>query len=216
MSPDRDRGPEPVPLDSRRYRQELGRKAIHLSFVLLPLQMIYETLPWPRSNAEFRVCLLALGIGFLAIDMLRVHERRFRSLFRRFFSGMVREHEAVTMLGSSYLVLAALIVVSVFPRPVAAAALGFTILGDALAALVGRGWGRIPLYGKTLEGSLAGLAAAIGWGALVHGATGLPWDVVIAGALTASLVELLPIPIDDNLAMTLIAAFAMNFLWMTA
>lgn len=205
----------PVDPGSRSYLNELGRKAIHLTFALLPLQMIYAYLPWPRSNADYRYLLLGLGIVFLAIDFLRVHERRFRGLFRRFFSGMVREHEAVTLLGSSYLVIAAIIAVSVFPRPVAAAALGFTILGDAVAAMVGRAWGRIPLYGKTLEGALAGLAACIGWGALVHAATGLPWEVVIAGALTASLIELLPIPVDDNLAMTLISAFAMYFLWTT-
>ncbi len=203
----------PVGPGSRRYMNEAGRKAIHLTFALLPLQMIYDVLPWPRSNAEFRISLLALGVVFLAIDWLRMHERRFRALFRRFFSGMVREHEAFTMLGSSYLVLAAIIAVSIFPRPVAAAALGFTILGDAAAAMVGRGWGRIPMYGKTLEGALGGLAVCIGWGALVHAATGLPWEVVIAGALTASLIELLPIPMDDNLGMTLIAGFAMRFLW---
>jgi dolichol kinase len=206
----------PEGLTARGYLHELGRKAIHLTFVLLPLQMLYDVLPWPRTNAHFRLFLLALGIVFLAIDWLRVHDRRFRVLFRHFFSGMLREHEAVTLLGSSYLVLAAIIAVSVFPRPVAAAALGFTILGDAVAAMVGKGWGRIPLYGKTLEGALAGLAACVAWGALVHAATGLPWDVVIAGALTASLIELLPIPMDDNLGMTLMAAFAMHFLWMTA
>lgn len=205
----------PVGSDGRSYRFELGRKAIHLTFVLLPLQMVYEFLPWPRSIADYRFFLLGLGVVFLAIDFLRMHEKRFRALFRRFFSGMVREHEDVTLLGSSYLVIAAIIAVSVFPRPVAAAALGFTILGDAVAAMVGKAWGRIPLYGKTLEGGLAGLAVCIGWGALVHAATGLPWEVVVAGALTASLIELLPIPMDDNLAMTLISAFAMSFLWMT-
>jgi dolichol kinase len=202
----------PEPISSRGYLNELGRKAIHLSFILLPLQMLFDVVPWPRTSAAFRVFLLALGIVFLAIDYLRVHDRRFGLLFRHFFSGMVREHEAVTLLGSSYLVIAAIIAVSIFPVPVAAAALGFTILGDAAAAIVGKGWGRIPLYGKTLEGALGGLAVCIGWGAVVHAATGLPWEVVIAGALTASLVELLPIPMDDNLGMTLISGFAMQLL----
>jgi dolichol kinase len=129
---------------------------------------------------------------------------------------MVREHEAVSLLGSSYLILAAIVAVAVFPRPVAAAALGFTILGDATAAMVGKGWGRIPLYGKTLEGALGGLSAGLAWGALVHVTTGLPWSVVLPGALCASLVELLPIPVDDNLGMTLMSGFAMSFFWMSA
>jgi dolichol kinase len=201
-------------LTSRGYLLELGRKSIHLTFILLPLQMVFEVLAWPRSNADYRRFLLGLGIVFLAIDYLRVHDRRFRLVFRYFFRGMVREHEAFTLLGSSYLVLAAIVAVTILPRPVAAAALGFTILGDAAAAMVGKGWGRTPLFGKTLEGALGGLATCFAWAALVHLTTGLPWAVAAVGALTASLVELLPIPIDDNLGMTLIAGFAMRLLWM--
>jgi dolichol kinase len=40
----------------------------------------------------------------------------------------------------------------------------------------------------------------------------LPWPAVIAGALIASLVELLPIPLDDNLGITLAAGYAMKLL----
>lgn len=205
----------PGPLDSTSYRNELGRKAIHLTFILLPLQMVLEWLPWPRGRGEYLLFLLGLGIVFLAIDYLRMHDRRFGALFGRFFGGMVREHEAASLLGSSYLVLAAIVAVAVFPRPIAAAALGFTIVGDAAAAMVGKGWGRIPLYGKTLEGALGGLSACLAWGAVVHAATGLPWSVVVPGALCASLIELLPIPVDDNLGMTLVSGFAMSFFWMS-
>jgi dolichol kinase len=204
----------PRPASPRDYLAELGRKAIHLLFVLLPLQMVFDVLAWPRTNAEYRTFLLGLGVVFLAIDFLRVHDRHVALLFRHFLRGMVREHERFTLLGSSYLVLAAIVAIAIFPRPVAAAALGFTILGDAVAAMVGRAWGRTPLFNKTLEGALAGLAACLGWAAIVHSATGLPASVVAAGALVASLVEILPIPMDDNLGMTLLAGFAMRLLWM--
>jgi dolichol kinase len=206
----------PAPAVSKSYRYELGRKAIHLAFILLPLQMLLEWLPWPRGRVELLLALLGLGVVFLSIDFLRMHDRRFSAVFRRFFGGMVRAHEAFTLLGSSYLVIAAIFAVVILPRPIAAAALGFTIVGDATAALVGKAWGRLPLFGKTLEGALGGLAACLAWGAVVHATAGVPWSVVIGGALVASLVELLPIPVDDNLGMTLISGFAMAFFWMPA
>jgi hypothetical protein len=37
----------------------------------------------------------------------------------------------------------------------------------------------------------------------------IPWQAGVAGALCASLVELLPIPLDDNLGMTLASGAVM-------
>jgi dolichol kinase len=37
---------------------------------------------------------------------------------------------------------------------------------------------------------------------------------VLAGAIAASLIELLPIPLDDNLGITLFSGYVMKLLWM--
>jgi len=125
---------------------------------------------------------------------------------------MIREHESFNLLGSTYLLIAALLAVEIFPRPVAAAALGFTVLGDGMAALVGKAWGRHRFFNKTLEGGVGGLLACLAWAAYLSGMGVLPWGVTIAGALIASLVELLPIPLDDNLGITLASGFLMRTL----
>ena len=193
----------------RHWWNEFYRKLIHLAFILLPLQMTYLVLPWPSTNTHFRIFLLGLGVVALGIDLLRMHHREVGFWFRRFFGEMVRKHEEMSLLGSSYIVLAGIIALAAFPREVAATALGFTILGDAFAALIGKAVGRTPLFGKTLEGALGGLAVCLLWGSLVAATGVLPWDVVIAGALVASLVELLPIPLDDNLGITLASGITM-------
>ena len=64
------------------------------------------------------------------------------------------------------------------------------------------------VFGKSLEGALGGLAGCLAWAALASGTGQLPWGVAMAGALVASLVEILPIPLDDNLAITLFASLA--------
>ncbi len=200
-------------LRSPSFLDELRRKAIHLSTVILPLDVLYQTLPWPRGRGQWTLLLLVLVAGAIAFDLLRIHENRVRRLFHEFFRGMIRQHEESGLMGSTYLLLAALLAVDLFPRPVAAAALGFTVLGDAFAAIVGKAWGRTRIFRKSLEGALGGLAACLAWAAFLAVAGHLPWHVVMVGALAASLAELLPIPLDDNLAITLFAGYAMRLLW---
>ena len=206
--------PDPfAALRSPSFLSELRRKAIHLCLLVLPLDLLFEVLPWPRGRGQWTLLLLVLAFGALALDVLRLQEQRVKRLFRDFLGGMLREHEELGLLGSTYLLLAALLAVDIFPRPVAAAALGFTVLGDAFAAIVGKAFGRRHVFRKTLEGALGGLGACLVWAAFLAAAGCLPWGVVLAGAVVASLAELLPIPLDDNLAMTLLAGYAMRLLW---
>jgi dolichol kinase len=202
-----------APLRSPSFHSELWRKAIHLSLLILPLDLLFEVLPWPRGRGPWTLLLLVLAFGALALDVLRLQEQRVKRLFRDFLGGMLREHEEMGLLGSTYLLLAALLAVDLFPRPVAAAALGFTVLGDGFAAIVGKAWGKTRIFRKTLEGAAGGLVACLVWAAFLAVTGHLPWGVLLVGALVASLAELLPIPLDDNLAMTLMAGYAMRLLW---
>jgi dolichol kinase len=205
--------PDPLrPLRSRSWLSEAQRKALHLCFILLPLELLHEWLWWPRGRAEWRLILIALVLAAIAIDVVRLNDQRARRFFRRFFGELIREHERFNLLGSTYLLLAALLAVEVFTQPVAAAALGFTVLGDGFAAIVGKAYGRTRFFGKTLEGAAAGLLACLAWAAYLAVGGHLPWPVVLTGALVASLIELLPIPLDDNLGITLFAGYAMKLM----
>jgi dolichol kinase len=206
--------PDPAPLSSPRFLGEVRRKLIHLCFIVLPLWLLHPLAPWPRDRGDYRTLLIALVLGAVTVDLLRLHAPGVRLFFRRFFGEMIREHEELSLLGSTYLLLAALLAVEIFTLPVAAAALGFTVLGDAFAAIVGKAFGRTRLFHKSLEGALAGFAACLLWAAFLVGAGHLPWTTVVVGALAASLIELLPIPLDDNLGITLFSGYVMKLLGM--
>jgi dolichol kinase len=201
-----------APLRRPQWLTEARRKAIHLSFVVLPLALLLDVLPWPRTRGQFRLLFLGLTAAAIALDVLRIHERRVRTIFRRFFGELIRQHESASLLGSTYLLLAALIAIEVFPQPVAAVALGFTVLGDAMSALVGRAWGRHRIWSKSWEGAAGCLAACLLWAAVATPIAGLPWHVTIAGAVVATVVEVLPIPLDDNLGITLAAGYTMKLM----
>ena len=211
--PKRTKRDDPLePLRSPQWLTEARRKAIHLAFLVLPLELLLRMLPWPRTRGQFRLLFLGLTAGAVALDVLRIHERRVRTFFRQFFGELLREHERMSLLGSTYLLLAALIAIEVFPQPVAAVALGFTVLGDAMGALVGRAWGRHRFFNKSCEGAAGCLAACLVWAALVTPVAGLPWPVTLAGAFVATIVEALPIPLDDNLGITLAAGYTMKLM----
>ena len=200
------------PLRTKTWSREARRKAFHLSFIVIPLQLLHRWLPWPDTRSEWRLLLLSLVVLAVIVDLVRIHDHRVKRLFRSFFGGMIREHEQVNLLGGTYLLLAALLAIELFSRPVAAAAIGFTVLGDGLAAMVGRAYGRPFAFGKSWEGTLAGLAASLGWAAYLAASGFMPWSIAITGAVVASLIELLPIPLDDNLAITLFAGYTMKLL----
>jgi glycerol-3-phosphate acyltransferase PlsY len=89
--------------------------------------------------------------------------------------------------------------------------MAFLILGDAAAAIVGRAVGRVRIFGKSLEGSLACFAACllVAW---VYPGDPFTWRMMLGGALAATLFELFPIPLDDNMRISLSAGFAMTLL----
>lgn len=209
------RNPVPDPLEPLRRPQwlsEARRKAVHMAFIVLPLDLLHETLPWPRGRAQFALLFVLLTAGAMALDLLRLHDHRVKRFFREFFGEMIREHEAFGLLGSTYLLLASLLAIEIFPQPVAAAALGFTVLGDAMGALVGRAYGRHRFFNKSVEGALGCLAACALWSVYVHASGHVPVGVLAVGACVATAVEMLPIPLDDNLGITLAAGFAMKAL----
>jgi dolichol kinase len=51
------------------------------------------------------------------------------------------------------------------------------------------------------------------WAALLAGTGFVPWNIAVCGALAASLIEILPIPLDDNLGITLVSGYVMRLLW---
>ncbi|MBN1503954.1 MAG: phosphatidate cytidylyltransferase [Candidatus Eisenbacteria bacterium] len=182
---------------------EAKRKAIHFSSSWVPVA--YYLLPEYLGKSAL---LVAAGI-FLTLDMLRIHEPRLKTVFYRFFGDIVREHEKTMLLGSTSLVIAALLTVYCFQKNIAAAALLYLTIGDSMAALIGKTYGRTYVFGKTLEGSLACFVSCVLIGLLVPD---LPPDIVVVGALVATTFELLPIPIDDNFRIPLSAGFVMQIL----
>jgi dolichol kinase len=111
-------------------------------------------------------------------------------------------------MGSTYFLFAILLTIMLFPKPIAIASILILILSDTAAALIGKWIGRVKIFGKTLEGSLAFFITAllIVW---LYPQMNRFWGSV--AALGATVMEVLPIKLDDNLSIPLVAGAIMFF-----
>lgn len=183
-----------------RMRREVLRKLIHVSSVALPLFV------WMAPRPLGVALLVPLAAVALAVDVARLRLRVPRYWFLRTTRTLLRHHERRGLAGATWMVAAYAVALLVFPKPVAVAAMLYNGLGDAAAALVGRRFGRHrTAWGKSWEGFAAALAVCLAVGFAVPGVS--PAGAVL-GALSAATLEFLPLPLDDNLRVTLGGALA--------
>ena len=147
-----------------------------------------------------------------------------RWVFRR-FGWLLKPREERRVTSGSYLVAASLVTLALFQTPVAVLAILYLAVGDPAASIVGTRFARLRLpvpvpwtprerQAKSVEGTLAFLAAALAVAALLRGVGvyGVFWPAAL-GALAAALAELLPAPVDDNVTVPLAGAAVMALVW---
>jgi dolichol kinase len=180
-------------------KREIARKAVHLSSVVVPLAV------WALPARVAVPALIATAALALIVEAARRYHRPFRYLFLRRTRTMLRPHERRGLAGATWMALAYAAAVLLFPTPVAVLAMLFNGVGDAAAALVGKRWGRRRTRcGKSWEGFAAGLAANAAVAASLSSLSpSLSLAAALAGGLAAAAAEFAPLPLDDNVRVTL-------------
>ena len=185
------------------FYDELKRKTIHLGALAIPLGV------WVVPD---RIALTILGVlaGIcLTGDLLRMMHPWLRRAYFAVFGRIIRDHERTEKLtGATYVLWSAFLCVWLFDKHVAIVSLIYMILGDTMAALVGRRWGQRRIRrGKTVEGTLACLGICCMVGVVLPL---VPWWKALIGAFVATVVEILPTGVDDNLGMPFVSAVVMD------
>jgi dolichol kinase len=146
--------------------------------------------------------ILIITLLYIMSELARVEKKSIP-----LFSWITRHAATQSELGefaTTPLLFAAGIVLTllIYPAQASGAAIAAFALGDSTASLGGKAFGRTYLSinkGKTLEGSLTGFVFAF-LGALIFVP---PWLALI-GAAAAMMIELLPLPVNDNLVIPLV------------
>lgn len=189
--------------------KHIGRKLYHL-FGGLGLLSLY----FLAGRERVFIIYAALAAGILVIDLARLRIPSFNSFFYRRFGSFIRNNEHNKLTGTAPYVLGVALTLFFYRTDIAAAAVCFLAFGDVSATAVGERFGKTKIAGeKSLEGTVAFVAAAVFAGfslplvgiSLMHG-------LVLAGALVAAAVELLPLPLNDNLIIPLASGGAMELI----
>jgi dolichol kinase len=163
---------------------------------------------------EAMVALLSvLAALSLAVETARMFIPSLNAFLLRYLKPLLKDTESHRFTGSTYMVLAALFCFLVLDKGLAVAALLFLSVGDPMAAIIGRrapGW---RLNGKSPVGTLALFLTAVALSLILWSTdVASPLWVLLAGAAIASLVEILPLPLDDNFTIPVIAGAAMGLM----
>ncbi|MBI3744757.1 MAG: hypothetical protein HY261_10810 [Chloroflexi bacterium] len=201
--------PAPSPLETRRARPVAGvqRRVFHLlAGSVFPVALLFSP-RWPVLGA-----VVFLAGGSILIEIVR---RRWEPLDRfvvNLLRPLLKEHEADSVIASTWMLAAMAVVIGTMPKPVAILALFCLSVGDPFAALIGQRWGSIRIAaGKTLEGAGGFLAGSLAVGALlVATKVDTTYGVMALGAAVATLAELWPPRIEDNVKIPIAAGVAMT------
>jgi len=192
------------------YRQEILRKVIHLLSLSIPLFYYFNS-----SDLLLRI-LVPLAIISVIIDLLSQYWSKFHDLFYVFFGSMMRPHETrkgIHLNGASWVFVSAIITIILFPKLIAIIAFSILIVSDLLAALVGRKFGRHPLFDKSWEGTLAFIVSGLIIVFLVSSWENQDVNFLLAcfvGVIVSAFSEAASgtLKLDDNLAVPLAFGFA--------
>ncbi|WP_048103907.1 diacylglycerol/polyprenol kinase family protein [Aciduliprofundum sp. MAR08-339] len=211
---------------------EMKRKLLHLSGLLVPLLYVIVGKEW-----SIVVISIAL-IVFFMIEPLRVYsleskkivermrpyvtEEMYRFLNERIdkltksIKEIEREEERLCIGAHIYFAVASLIVIILFPKWIVIGAIAVATLGDALAAVIGKKYGKHRFRnGKSWEGSTAFFITSFIVLLLVlfsHYPIEYVILAAIIGSIVGALVELYNVPPNDNFSNQIFISLALYVL----
>ena len=162
-------------------------------------------------DSSVMVAMLAVLLGLaLAIETARFRMPGMNSFLVGVLRPLLKEAETQRITGATYIAFSALVVFIAFDKPIAIAALFFLALGDPVAALIGSRARGLRIWNKSPVGTLAFAAAAVAIGGVLAagGVVDFTWALV-GGAAVATVVELVPTLLDDNVTIPLISGMSM-------
>ena len=191
------------------YKHELVRKAIHLFSLSIPTIYFF-------ISKQFALCLLLpITAAVIIVDMARYYIPSVGHWFYKWFGWLLRRHETdinkKRLNGASNVLISALLCVLLFPKVIAINAFTILIISDTTSALIGRRFGRHRFFAKSLEGSLAFFVSAILVILVAPKIDKLLLEYIIGfiAAAIGTVVEALPIKIDDNLTIPISVGFSL-------
>ena len=146
---------------------------------------------------------------FLALDLLRLFSKNINIFFFEKIKRLYKSKEYQKFSSITLFLVASFLTVLLFEKPIAILAVSFIIFGDFFSKFFGLHFGRTKIFDKSLQGCLAHLCACLISGYIFLHYFSFPIPIFLTGAVVATVVECLPLGVDDNFSVALISASTM-------
>jgi glycerol-3-phosphate acyltransferase PlsY len=175
---------------------------------LRPLAIVLPILYLYFDKRFILIFVGSIALAFLLLDITRLLSRK-TNLFLFKTPIIFKQKEMQTFSSISLFLVAIFLSFLVFPKGIGILAATFLIFGDVFAKIIGMMFGKVHILKKTLEGSISYFLAAV-----IFGLVFLPYieanlGMLLVGALAATVVELIPWGVDDNISVALISGAVM-------
>jgi glycerol-3-phosphate acyltransferase PlsY len=178
--------------------------------ILRPCATIFIVLYlyWPQRQVLIFVGSVALV--FILLDVVRFVVRAANELFTVRIKSFFKKGESRRFSSMTMFLFASFIIVLLFKKDIAIAALAYLIFGDIFAKIYGLAFGRRKLFDKTIEGSLAYLGGALICAYVLHTTLLIPILILAIGAVAATIAEFMPLGLDDNFTVGIFSGAVMT------
>lgn len=161
---------------------------------------------------------IVLSCAFVT-DIIRLSHKKAREILSgEIVSGfrVYKKKEEYRVSSITMFLLGVFLTFLLFSGGIAVASLSFLVFGDMMAKIIGINYGHTKILrlgnDKTLEGLLGFLSISISTAYFLWLSDVLPLWIGIVGAIVASVVEVLPFPIDDNVSIPVLSGAVMSLL----
>lgn len=184
---------------------EFKRKLFHLTGILYLIAYI------KLSYTHFIVTMAALSLITFIVEVLRLKNEKINNITKKIFSGIIRKKEERAFSGILFTFLGCLFtgLIAGDNKTIGIVALSFSLFADTVAALTGTYLGKYVITnGKTVEGTFSFFLVCLFICYIFLDS----FKAAVYVAVSATLIEFLPLPYSDNLWVPFLTATLIKIL----
>ena len=174
-----------------------------------PLSILFVVFYVIYSQFTVLVLIGCVALIFILLDIIRFLHKQTNVVLHEKAKALFRKNEFQRFSSMTIFLVAFFVTILVFPKAIAIAASTFLIFGDTFGKIFGLAFGKHKILNKTVEGTLAYYGCMMICGYVLYTLLDIsPW-ILIFGGLSAPLIELFSMGINDNITVPLFSGAIM-------
>ncbi|MFX1345302.1 MAG: glycerol-3-phosphate acyltransferase [Promethearchaeota archaeon] len=191
-------------IDDENFKSSWWRVAIRpVTLLFLLFYFVFS-----RTVALFLIGIVSLC--FIGLDLFRFLHKQTNVLLTERTKAIFRKGEEKKFSSMTIFLISTFIIILLFEIEIAITALVFLTFGDMFAKIFGLAFGQHKFFDKSIEGSLAYLGTIVICGYFVYNMVDISLAVLIAGGISATFSEALPLGMNDNFTVPIISGSVMS------